>query len=318
MFPAQLAHFMFPAQLDRRAKLTSAFVIALLTAAPLFPLRSNPLAAALLALFSILVIALAYAYSPRGYEISGSEFRIKRLLGDLVFPLDGIRFVRDASPNDLHGCVRFWGSDGLFGYYGLFWSNALGRSRWYLTDRHKALVLSNQERFILVSPENQEAFIAALQQPQASAPPPATPRPAPAIRPTLLVIILFLLPLPAVFLYNPGKPPLQLTRNALVILSPFYGLTVPASTVQPSGIRVVDLTVEPGWKSVLRTNGFRNFYFSAGNFRTANGQSIKLFSTGAQQLVLLPPSQPDGTPILLDTADPHNFVAQIRQLWRPN
>ncbi len=310
---------MFPAQLDGRAKLISAFVVALLTAVPLFSLRSNPLAAAILALSSAVLIGSAYAFSPRGYEISGRELRVKRLFGDVVFPLDGSRFVRDAGQNDFHGCIRLWGSGGFFGYFGLFWSKALGRTRWYLTDRAKALVIGNQDRVILVSPEDREAFIAALKKSAGDAPPAAAQQqPSSPFRLTFVISAVALLLLAAALFYNPGRAPLDLTGDSLVIHAPFYGLTVPASSVELSGIRVVNLTVEPGWKPVLRTNGFRNFYFSAGNFRTANGQAVKFFSAGAQQLVLLPPSQTDGVPILLDTADPHNFVGQIRQLWRRN
>jgi Bacterial PH domain len=80
-------------------------------------------------------------------------------------------------------------------------------------------------------------------------------------------------------------------------------------------VRVVDLRLEPGWKPVLRTNGFGNPHYQAGNFRTASGRAVKIFSTGTDRLVLLPPSSANGTPVLLDAADPDQFVARVRKEW---
>src|ERR1022692_2044779 len=33
-----------------------------------------------------------------------------------------LREIRAGNPDDFTGCVRLWGSGGLFGYYGLFWT----------------------------------------------------------------------------------------------------------------------------------------------------------------------------------------------------
>jgi hypothetical protein len=119
----------------------------------------------------------------------------------------------------------------------------------------------------------------------------------------------------AAILYAPGRPPVDLTRDALVIQSRFYGMTVPASSVDVAGVRVVDLGTEPGWRPVLRTGGFANAHYQAGNFRTANGRAVKLFTTGGRRLVLLPPSSADGTPVLLDTPEPDEFAARVREEW---
>jgi hypothetical protein len=106
-----------------------------------------------------------------------------------------------------------------------------------------------------------------------------------------------------------------LTRDTLVIHSRFYGMTVPASSVDAAHVRVVDLQTESGWRPTMKTYGFDNPHYRAGNFRTANGQAIKLFTTGSERLVLLPPSSQDGLPVLLDVDDPDQLAARIRQEW---
>ena len=117
-------------------------------------------------LASVAVMALAFAFSPRDFEISSGTFRVKRLIGDVVFPLTSLRFVRDTTPADFKGCVRLWASGGLFGYYGWFWSKALGKSKWYVTDRSKAIVVTDGSQTILVSPEDRDGFLAAKTQGQ--------------------------------------------------------------------------------------------------------------------------------------------------------
>ena len=49
---------------------------------------------------------LCYAYSPRKYAISEQSIVVKRLIGDVRIPLDNVREVRAATPDDFQGCVR--------------------------------------------------------------------------------------------------------------------------------------------------------------------------------------------------------------------
>jgi hypothetical protein len=314
----EMADRTFGARHDRLTQIVSGGVVLLLVALPLLAMRAGAVAI-FLGAASVAVLALAFAYSPRGFEISEGEFHVKRLIGDVTFPLTSLRFVRDATPADFCGCVRLWGSGGLFGYYGLFWSKALGKSRWYVTDRSKAVVVTDGSQTVLVSPEDHDGFLAAIERMDAQvlATSPESARSGLALPPTIgLAIAGVVLALVAFsFCYSPGRPPVDLTRNSLVIHSRFYGMTVPASSVDVTNVRVIDLRIEPGWKPVLRTNGFGNPHYRAGNFKTANGRTVKLFTTGSPQLVLLPPSSEGGTPVLLDVAEPNQFAARVRQEW---
>jgi len=304
--------------------------VVVLVVLPLIVMRSGAVAV-VLALVSVAVIALAYAYSPRSFEISDGTFRVKRLVGDVVFPLTSLRFVRDANPADFRGIVRLWGSGGLFGYYGLFWSKALGKSKWYLTDRSKAVVVTDGNQTVLVSPEDRDGFVAAMQRADEEILPPSAGSSSEGLELSLtesagsgpvyagivgLAIAGGVLAVVAgSLLYAPGRPPVDLTRNALVIHSRFYGMTVAASSVDAAHVRVVDLRTESGWRPTMRTDGFGNSHYRAGNFRTANGQAVKLFTTGSERLVLLLPSSKDGMPVLLDVDDPDRFATRLCQQW---
>ena len=61
------------------------------------------------------------------------------------------------------GCIRLWGSGGLFGYYGLFSTAKLGKSTWYVTNRSNAVVLITAAKTILFSPDDPKEFLAAIR-----------------------------------------------------------------------------------------------------------------------------------------------------------
>ncbi len=110
-----------------------------------------------------LIVLLAYAYSPRGYALSGLTLTVKRLVSDVEVPLDGLREVRLAERVDYRGCLRLWGNGGLFGYYGLFRTSRLGKCIWYVTNRSKAVVVATDAKTALFSPDDPASFVAAVR-----------------------------------------------------------------------------------------------------------------------------------------------------------
>ncbi len=96
-----------------------------------------------------LIIALCYAFSPRGYVISEGSVFVKRLIGSVRIPLDAIRHVRAADSEDRRGCIRVFGNGGLFGYYGVYRTARLGTCNWYVTNRSNAVVLITDTRPIV-------------------------------------------------------------------------------------------------------------------------------------------------------------------------
>jgi hypothetical protein len=113
-------------------------------------------------LAALLVVA-AYAYSPRGYSISERSIIVERLIGDVRIPLDEIREARAATPDDFRGCIRLFGSGGLFGYYGVFLTSKLGRSTWYVTNRRNAVVVIAGAKTVVFSPGDVDRFVAAIR-----------------------------------------------------------------------------------------------------------------------------------------------------------
>jgi len=267
---------------------------------------------------------LAYAFSPRGYVVSEGSIGVQRLIGTVRVPLQGIRELRRTGAKDFEGCIRLWGSGGLFGYYGLFRTTALGKCTWYVTNRTNAVAAIGEVKTALFSPDDVDGFLSTIRSaahiPEAStAPSPFSALPAdrPWRRTGALVafgLLLLLAPLSIVFLYAPGPPGYTLTRDTLAIHDRFYPVTLNRESTDSSAVRIVDLADEPDWRPVRRTNGFANSHYQAGWFRLANGKTVRMYRAGGSRLVLLPP-QGDGAAVLYELREPDAFLQEIRQEW---
>ena len=270
-----------------------------------------------------LVIALAYAYSPRSYAIRDRSIVVRRLIGSVRIPLDGLRQARAATADDLQGCIRLWGSGGLFGYYGLFRTSKLGKSTWYVTGRSNAVVIVTETKTAVFSPDDVEGFLAAVRL---CAPVPLTPgEPFLDSMPSYggnrigslfgaAIGIFAIAAVALAMLYSPGPPGYTLTPESLTIHDRFYPVTIKAASVDGGRIQVVDLASDPAWRPVLRTNGFANSHYRSGWFRVANGRKVRMYSAGGSRLVLLPPKG-NGAAVLLQVKQPERFVEELRQQW---
>jgi hypothetical protein len=147
----------FSASFDRTTKILST-VVCLGLLAVILAVHS-----VMLASLSLLVMLLGYAYSPRGYRLEGRALLVTRLAGTVRIALDGIREVRCATPEDYRSYIRLWGSGGLFGYYGLFRTAKLGKSTWYMTNRSRGVVVITAAKTVIVSPDDTNGFLAAIQ-----------------------------------------------------------------------------------------------------------------------------------------------------------
>ncbi len=316
----------FTASYDGVTKILSIVVcLALLAAAA----ATQNVAVTIIALLSML---LGYAYSPRGYSIGDGAITIDRRIGNVRVPLDAIREARLATPDDFRGCVRLWGSGGLFGYYGLFRTSTLGRSTWYMTRRKPAVIVisgdpaGGRSKTILLSPDDIDGFLSALRSVSrvtigisgSITPYESTKSRGPLIAAVLIGVGLgvggMLLAVGAIT-YNPGPPSYTLTAGSLAIHDRFYPLTLGASSVDVPAVRVVDLAREPDWRPRLRVGGFANSHYQSGWFQAGNGMKMRMYRAGGRRLVLLPPAG-DGNSVLLEVADPDAFVEQLRATWR--
>jgi Bacterial PH domain len=309
----------FSASYDSTTKIISAVVIVLFAAIAVS--TRSPVVAVLEAVLLI----VAYGYSPRGYSILDRTIVVNRLIGDIRVPLDGVRELRTAAGDDLQGCIRLFGSGGLFGWYGVFRTSKLGKCTWYVTNRGNAVVAVTGSKTVVFSPDDADGFVAAIQ---GSVP---IPQIAPSdpllnslgsypsgnfIGKLIGGVFLFGGISLAAFtgLYAPGPPGYTLTSAALTIHDRFYPVTVNANSVDVNHIRIVDLAVDTDWQPTRRTNGFSSVHYRSGWFRVAGGKTIRLYSAHGKRLVLLPGAG-NGTTVLLETQEPEKFVREVRQEW---
>jgi hypothetical protein len=308
----------FSASYDTPTKVISTLACLVLLIAAV-AVHNLPVAGLALAVFGV-----GFAYSPREYVVSDGAITVKRLIGDVRIPLEGVREARAITKDDLRGCIRLWGSGGLFGYYGLFRTRTLGTSTWYVTNRSHAVVVRTAAKTVLFSPDDKEAFLLALGN---AAPTGAsfTPEPFTGIQPagspvSVGVLVGVAIAISAAGLavwamrYSPGPPAYTLTNDALTIHDKFYPVTLQASAVDVAHIRVVDLAEEPDWRPVARTNGFANSHYRSGWFRAANGRAMRLYQGDGFRLVLLPPAG-NGVPVLYQAKAPDDFVQEITERW---
>jgi hypothetical protein len=307
----------FAASYDLAAKVTSILVTVGFVA--FFVVTKSAIFGAL----GLCVIALTYLYSPRSYEISNREILIKRLIGAISLPLDGIHELRAGTDGDFRACTRLWASGGLFGYFGLFKTTQLGKCRWYMTNRHNSVIIVTDVMTVVISPDDVPGFLASARSvvpvPETSAEQATTIADSTKARVNWsawiggLVAVLTISILGVALFYSPGAPKYTLTSKSLTIHDHFYPIAVKAADVDVNNIKVVDIRTDSQWAPTTRTNGFANAHYHSGWFQVSAGVARMYWADGAQ-LVLLPPSH-SGAPVLFEVKDPELFVAKIRQQW---
>ena len=259
------------------------------------------------------IVGVAYAYSPTGYEVHGTDVVVRRPIGSVR--LGPVQSAREASIDDLRFAFRLWGSGGLFGHFGLYRTSALGKCWWYVTNRRKSVVLQTPTTVAVISPEDVAGLLAALDAPSESN---AQLRPTVGKAGTYAGVAIGGIALAvtaAALLYSPGSPSYSLTDGALQIHDRFYPVTIGARDVDVNAIRVIDINGDVAWQPTARVNGFANPRYKSGWFRVRNGARVRLYRTDQTRLVLLPPKG-DHAPVLLEVERPDDFAAQLRDAWR--
>jgi len=273
---------------------------------------------------TMVLLGLAYAWSPRGYAVEDGSIMVRRLAGSVRIPLGDVREIRAGTADDFRGCIRLWASGGLFGYYGLFRTSKLGKCWWYVTNRQNAIIVVTVSRTTVLSPDDREGFLAAVRMwaPGLGAAPWTPDAQLSAGGGSLAKWIAPLIALPVLafvalaMLYSPGPPGYTLTPASLTIHDRFYPVTVDRAAVEIGQIRIVDIGAGPDWRPVERTDGFANSYYHSGWFRTASGRKVRMYRADSRRLVLLPPKA-DAAPVLLEVAQPEKFVEDLRREWSP-
>jgi hypothetical protein len=107
------------------------------------------------------ILAACALFTVRGYRIAGRTLLVKRLFWWTPISLEGLRDAL-VDPEAMRKAVRICGNGGMFSFSGWFWNKRLGRFRAYATDLRRTIVLTFPDRRIVLSPDQPDAFVAAL------------------------------------------------------------------------------------------------------------------------------------------------------------
>jgi hypothetical protein len=135
-------------------------------------LAAGKVGAMLFGVAALSTVALfCFLRAPVAYEITNDELTVRFRLGQKVF--QGVTGCATLIARPPRG-VRLWGNGGLFAATGIFWNQAYGVFRAYLTSaRYQDYVLvATRTQKILISPENPAEFVKTW-----SSTAPATPAP---------------------------------------------------------------------------------------------------------------------------------------------
>jgi hypothetical protein len=101
-------------------------------------------------------------FAPTGYALGGDGVQVHRRAGVLVIPYRAIRGC-DGERRSLSGLTLF-GSRGIFGHFGRFWSPRLGNYRLYLANTRDVVWLATEWGWVALSPDRPGEFLEGLRR----------------------------------------------------------------------------------------------------------------------------------------------------------
>lgn len=106
-------------------------------------------------------VAITFMYMPTGYQITPTQLIINRRASSLHINLSDITACSNASGIPM---LRLFGSGGLFGYLGLYYSSSVGRVWLYCTRRNKLVLVNTSNSLpLMLSPDEDVLFINDLK-----------------------------------------------------------------------------------------------------------------------------------------------------------
>lgn len=117
------------------------------------------------AILIVVGTVLPAIWAPMKYIVTNNEVIIKRIGPDIIISQADICAV-NCMPYDqvFSGAVRTMGCGGLFGIYGNFKSSSMGKFRAYMTRRNKLVVIATNERPFVLTPDDTEGFVTAVDR----------------------------------------------------------------------------------------------------------------------------------------------------------
>jgi hypothetical protein len=114
-------------------------------------------------LFVVLIFGGTAGFAVRGYRLVPGGLEIQRPGWTTRISLAGLSQVEKA-PGLFQGFGMKVGSGGFLGFIGWFWTRSEGWFHAWVTDPKRAIRLRFPNRVVVVSPDDPDAFLAALQR----------------------------------------------------------------------------------------------------------------------------------------------------------
>ena len=108
------------------------------------------------------VVALAGALAVRGYAVEPGVVVVQRPGWQTRLSLRGLESV-GADPDAMRFAWRTWGIGGPFAFVGRYRSGRTGWFSAYATDRDRSVVLRWPDRTVVVTPDDPDAFVTAVE-----------------------------------------------------------------------------------------------------------------------------------------------------------
>lgn len=137
--------------------------------AGLYGIRENAFCAGIVIAASplpSLILIFGAAFAPKQYQITGESILVNRFLArDIKIPLSSVYSIEPVNYKYVFKkSVRIMGSGGGFGIYGTFTSPSLKYFKAYMTRRSKLVLVRTPDKPFVLTPDDTESFIAAVQQ----------------------------------------------------------------------------------------------------------------------------------------------------------
>jgi len=261
-------------------------------------------------------IPLTWALAPRALVVGQGLLRIERPLRPVELPLSEVRVVGRLPREALSGLLRTGGSGGAFGYYGRYWSRRLGAIRLYATRRDEYVLVDTATGRFVVTPDDPDAFVAAVMQGAPRAAPLGSPEAlAPAAggrgvwKTALKVLAGVALLAGGILLVAWGWAPrtVRLDGDAVVVERTWGApVTIPLPS-EPGAVRPLSREELRGFRKVSGTSLGAVRY---GRFRSDALGAFQLYAPGRGVHWLL--ETPEGKVVVVPD-DPAAFEAGVRE-----
>lgn len=111
-----------------------------------------------MAILPIGILLATFIFTVLGYQITEQGIYVLRPIGKKLIAPNKIKTV-ELDNDALNGATRTFGNAGMFSINGWFYLPEYGRSRLWVTDTNKLVVIQYDDKTVLVSPEDSVGFI---------------------------------------------------------------------------------------------------------------------------------------------------------------